>query len=602
MQHQPVLTSVILCLTLAGQLLADDDSTAPCMPAGPEKCDFFSDPVPLTNRSLQGGMDDPDGYGYTYIDSTDPNGPIYNFIDISGSGTPIALGDDAGSSVVLGFTFNFYGRSYTNVELASNGYLTFGTENDDPTNACFPGNFTSPPNSIYAYWDDLDPGDDDANAYSQNFGACPVGDVTACTIFQWEEFDFSPGDGVPGGTAGTFQTVLYDNGKILLQYEGGPGLDGTSATIGLWEESIANRLIYSCDSAEVSAGLAILFDAGPLGDLAIVKTGDVAAGGPFDYTISVENLGPENQTDVVVTDVLSPEIAYVSDDCGGSFVAGTWTWSIGELDVGFSDTCKLTVELTDPHCLGVANTATVIGDLVDLVGNNSSTTTDGGGNTVADPGFEGGAPNDDWIEASSNFGTPLCSLEGCGFGTGTGPRSGDWWAWFGGIGAPEEGRMTQDVVLSTASTTLTFWLEAIVCDSAADFLEVTIDGDQVAFYDGTADFCGTLGYHQEVVDISAFADGGTHTLEFHSQVFAVNGFVTNFFVDDVKVQLCPGGNCATDFGFEAGSPNPFWAEASTNFETPLCTINLCGFGTGTGPRSGDWWTWFGGIGAPEKDA
>ncbi len=54
-----------------------------------------------------------------------------------------------------------------------------------------------------------------------------------------------------------------------------------------------------------------------------------------------------------------------------------------------------------------------------------------------------------------------------------------------------------------------------------------------------------------------------------------------------------------DGSFEAGSPNPYWAEYSTNFGTPLCTVSGCGTGTGTGPRTGSWWAWFGGIAAWE---
>jgi uncharacterized repeat protein (TIGR01451 family) len=50
-----------------------------------------------------------------------------------------------------------------------------------------------------------------------------------------------------------------------------------------------------------------------------------------------------------------------------------------------------------------------------------------------------------------------------------------------------------------------------------------------------------------------------------------------------------------DGGFEGGSPNADWIEASANFGTPLCTVAGCGTGTGTGPHEGDWWAWFGGI-------
>lgn len=51
-----------------------------------------------------------------------------------------------------------------------------------------------------------------------------------------------------------------------------------------------------------------------------------------------------------------------------------------------------------------------------------------------------------------------------------------------------------------------------------------------------------------------------------------------------------------DGSFEAGTPNPFWNEASTNFGTPLCDEGGCGTGGGTaGPLTGDWWAWFGGA-------
>jgi hypothetical protein len=61
-----------------------------------------------------------------------------------------------------------------------------------------------------------------------------------------------------------------------------------------------------------------------------------------------------------------------------------------------------------------------------------------------------------------------------------------------------------------------------------------------------------------------------------------------------------------DGSFEAGTPNPFWNEVSSNFGTPLCTLPVCGSGNGTGPHSGDWWCWLGGssdgeIGSVDQD-
>jgi len=154
---------------------------------------------------------------------------------------------------------------------------------------------------------------------------------------------------------------------------------------------------------------------------------------------------------------------------------------------------------------------------------------------VTDGSFETGSPNAAWNEFSTNFGTPLCTIAFCGTGTGTGPHSGDWWAWFGGISTFEEGSVSQNVTMPVGIATLTFWLEQIVCDSGADYLEVLIDGTQVFVTDGSSPLCGNLGYTQQTVDVTAFADGGTHTLEFHSEIFAVNEGGSNFFVDDVSL-------------------------------------------------------------------
>ena len=50
-----------------------------------------------------------------------------------------------------------------------------------------------------------------------------------------------------------------------------------------------------------------------------------------------------------------------------------------------------------------------------------------------------------------------------------------------------------------------------------------------------------------------------------------------------------------DPSFELYTPNPYWDEYSAAFGTPLCTVADCGTGTGTGPNTGDVWSWFGGT-------
>ncbi len=67
------------------------------------------------------------------------------------------------------------------------------------------------------------------------------------------------------------------------------------------------------------------------------------------------------------------------------------------------------------------------------------------------------------------------------------------------------------------------------------------------------------------------------------------------------------GEIVADGSFEAGTPNPAWDEASSNFQTPLCTSAVCAPDTPDfQPRTGAWWTWFGGansleIGSIEQD-
>jgi len=155
---------------------------------------------------------------------------------------------------------------------------------------------------------------------------------------------------------------------------------------------------------------------------------------------------------------------------------------------------------------------------------------------IQDGSFEDGTPNAFWNEYSTNFGTPICDVPSCGTGTGTGPRTGDFWVWFGGIGAYEEGSVDQDVTIPAGFATLSFWLEQIVCGSPTDYMQVLIDGNEVFATDGTSPICGVLGYSEVVVDVTDYADGGVHNVMFYSESDAGS----NIFVDDVVLDVLEG--------------------------------------------------------------
>jgi uncharacterized repeat protein (TIGR01451 family) len=282
---------------------------------------------------------------------------------------------------------------------------------------------------------------------------------------------------------------------------------------------------------------------GPQADLSVVVTAPtgVLTGGTFTYLLTAANAGPDPATGVVVTDTLSPSVTFVSASCGATAAAGTVTWNVGALANGANATCTITVSM-GAQCAVVDNVATITGVEGDpAVANNTSAISNSAGNVVLDGSFEAGSPSTDWAEASTNFGTPLCTIAACGQGTGTGPRTGDWWAWFGGIAAPETGSVTQSVTIPTGATTLSFWVEFPVCvtaNGAGDFVRVQVDGNELWREDATAARCNTVGYQQVTVDVSAFADGGAHTLSFNSTITG-NTSGSNFFVDDVEILAPP---------------------------------------------------------------
>jgi len=168
------------------------------------------------------------------------------------------------------------------------------------------------------------------------------------------------------------------------------------------------------------------------------------------------------------------------------------------------------------------------------------------GDVLADGDLEAGTPSTVWTESSTNFGTPICDVN-CGMGGGSGPQGGTYWAWFGGVNIdslagplstlPEVGSITQSVAIPAGTASLEFMLELPVCDSQLDSLSVRIDGQQLYSVDGSDAQCGIVGYQLHTVDLSAYADGASHTVIFEGVNQGSSG-ATNFMVDDIKLFAC----------------------------------------------------------------
>ncbi len=97
------------------------------------------------------------------------------------------------------------------------------------------------------------------------------------------------------------------------------------------------------------------------------------AGQDLIYTLTVENLGPSDALNVVVSDALPSEVTYVSDDCGGTNTP-PWTWNVGTLADGATVTCNITVSINPTPPASISNTATVDSDTTDPVSGNDSDT------------------------------------------------------------------------------------------------------------------------------------------------------------------------------------------------------------------------------------
>jgi hypothetical protein len=169
----------------------------------------------------------------------------------------------------------------------------------------------------------------------------------------------------------------------------------------------------------------------------------------------------------------------------------------------------------------------------------------GSPNVIADPTFEAGTPWSNWtVQTSTNFGTPLCNRAVCGTDGGS-PYAGDNWAWFGGASVPETATLGQSVTILTGGpATLSFVMKIRDWDfpPATDVLNVRVDGALVQSYAEAGQFEGD--YSLRTIDLSAFADGGSHLILF--EYIAPTTETSSFLVDNVFLT----------FGPECSSPTP----------------------------------------------
>lgn len=158
---------------------------------------------------------------------------------------------------------------------------------------------------------------------------------------------------------------------------------------------------------------------------------------------------------------------------------------------------------------------------------------------VLDGSFEAGPGGGSWIEASTNFGTPLCSEALCGTGGGPCvPKTGTFYSWFGGAsGGLEAASLEQAVVIPNGTTgSIKLWVKIANAGPglAGDKIEVRVDGNVLATVTAL-DSVAYADYTQLSVDVSSLTDGLAHTLRIEG--LQSTAAVCNILVDDVDLTV-----------------------------------------------------------------
>jgi len=185
------------------------------------------------------------------------NDAEYDWIDATG-GTPLGLDTEDIKVIDIGFNFSYYGSSYSQVGVSSNGYIKFGTPVNDWENQCIP-DILEPNNLIALYWDDLDPDAGSGEVYYQTFGTSPE----RYLVVEWHDvYRF----GLYSGTPGTFEVIIYEgSNNIKFQYmDTNFGYSsynyGASATIGIESDGGTLAYLFSCNDAVLTDEMAILIE------------------------------------------------------------------------------------------------------------------------------------------------------------------------------------------------------------------------------------------------------------------------------------------------------------------------------------------------------
>ncbi len=198
-----------------------------------------------------------DSYGYRWTDSKAPSPSVqFNWTEINTTGTnAYVTGDDSyGGPFNIGFSFNFYGNTYTQFYVSTNGLVSFGGGSSTYSNYAIPSS-SSLNNFIAAYWDD-------GTVYSpgvilyQTLGTAPDRQLVV-------EYSNVYRLGYSSQLM-TYEIILNETGDVWMQYLQLHGMIGNSASVGMENSLGSIGTQYSYNTNSLSDNLAIRYSRGLL--------------------------------------------------------------------------------------------------------------------------------------------------------------------------------------------------------------------------------------------------------------------------------------------------------------------------------------------------
>lgn len=162
------------------------------------------------------------------------------------------------------------------------------------------------------------------------------------------------------------------NGTWTLNISDNAGAD--LGTLTDWELIIAPAASGTCGICPSDADVNLTKTA--------VAPDPLLVGSTITYTLTASNSGPGSAADLVVTDILPPQVTYVSNTCGAAFAAPTLTWTIGTLANGATQSCDVVVTVNATGA--IANSASATTSSNDPNPANNAATATLGGVLIAD--------------------------------------------------------------------------------------------------------------------------------------------------------------------------------------------------------------------------